>query len=157
MARSRAGDPPVVRFYQLGATPREQALARILAKAWERHLRCCVVASDPAHAGYLDDFLWSHPAAGIFLPHGLENTPQARLQPVLIATAPVEVNGATVAVMACERLLENPERFDMVVEFVESARPDALRTSRERYRRYRELGCTMEYWEQGEGGWSRKA
>lgn len=157
MARSREGEPPVVRFYQLGATPMEAAMARIIAKAWERGMRVCVVAADPHHAKHLDDFLWSHPSAGLFLPHGVAGAPQDALQPVLIATAPVEGNGATVAVMACERLLETPQRFDMVVEFVDGSQPDALRASRERFRRYRELGCAMEYWEQGDGGWSRKA
>lgn len=156
MARKEPDTPTVARFYQLGATPLEQAMARILAKAWEKGLRICLIAADPAQAQRLDDFLWIHPSAGGFLPHGLAHAPRARHHPVLIATSPEEENGATVAVVLGDRPLERPQQYDMVVAFVDGAEENALRRSREHYRHYRAQGCSMEYWIQGDTGWTRK-
>lgn len=155
MARQRSDQPPTVRFYQLGGLGREQALAKIAHKAYGQGLRLCVVAGEPQRARFLDDFLWKFPPE-LFLPHGLCGSGEEALQPVLVCGAAVDDNGATVALLDGGGMLEEPERFDLVVEFVDGNDPAGLRESRQRYRRYRESGCRMEYWVQGERGWEQR-
>ncbi len=155
MARTH-DDPPLVRFYQLAASPFESVLVRIVNKAWERGLRVCLRAADAGHAHYLNELLWRQPIDG-FLPHGLWNGSEIEKQPVLIAPVVDDRNGASVIVLAVAERVPEPERFDMVVDFVPGADPNALAASRDRYRHYRDRGCTMEYWIQTpEGGWHKK-
>lgn len=155
MARSREG-PATARFYQLAGMVREQAIARIAAKACEQGLRVWLAVGDERQAAYLDDFLWRFPEEG-FLAHGVAGRGDEARQPLLIAPAPSDANGATVALMAGGAMLEAPERFDLVVEFVAGHDPVAVAESRNRYRHYRERGCVMEYQVQGPSGrWEKK-
>lgn len=155
MARTGTG-PPLVRFYQLAASPFETVLVRIANKAWERGLRVCLRAADASHAHHLNDLLWRQPADG-FLPHGLWNGGHVERQPLLIAPGVDDRNGASVIILGVAEPLAQPDRFDMVVDFVPGGDPLARAASRDRYRHYRQLGCTLEYWIQApEGGWSRK-
>ena len=155
MARGEPASPTLVRFYQLAAQPLESALARIAHKAWDRGWRCCVVAAGQEQARRLDDLLWVQPPGG-FLPHRLWDAPEPERQPLLIALEPDDRNGATVLLMAAGRPPVAPERFDMVVEFADARDETALEASRQRFRRYRELGCRLEYWIQGPEGWVKK-
>ncbi|MBF0370192.1 MAG: DNA polymerase III subunit chi [Magnetococcales bacterium] len=155
MARSREGQP-TARFYQLGATPLERALARIATKAFEKGLKSCVVAGDGHRAMHLDDLLWREPVDG-FLPHGIHGRDEAERQPVLLSSTPQDMNGATVAILAAPIPLPDPQRFDLIIDFVDGDNPNALAMSRERYRHYRDRGCDMEYWIQTpDGAWKKK-
>ncbi|WP_130471674.1 DNA polymerase III subunit chi [Candidatus Magnetaquicoccus inordinatus] len=156
MARTHH-DAPVVRFYQLANMPLQAALLTILSKAWQRGMRICLLAGDAQQAQYLDEMLWSMPPPQQFLAHGLWSGAEAARQPILISLEAEDLNQATLLIMAAPRIVENPARFDMVIDFVAGSDAQAVRASRERYRHYRQLGCRMEYWLQGEyGEWQRQ-
>lgn len=151
MAR-RESTPPLVRFYQLAATPLAEAVARIANKIFDLGLRACILTRDGREARELDEFLWRYPADR-FLPHVVGTTEDPELQPVIIDTAPNDQNGATVLINAGQRTDLDPAAFDTVVEFVVTAQ---LAESRERYRSYREQGCRMEYLVQTPQGWRKQ-
>lgn len=147
---------PMVRFYQLAAMPLEKALVGILDKALDRKMATCLLANDPNHARWLDDRLWSSPYAG-FLPHGLWSGPDPDRHPILISLEPDQRNGASLIVMTTPKLVEEPERFEMVIDFVQERSEQDKIASRHRYRHYQNLGCVMEYWIQTpRGGWQKK-
>ncbi|MEO5332422.1 MAG: DNA polymerase III subunit chi [Magnetococcus sp. YQC-5] len=153
MARLREG-VPTIRFYQLASSSPEAALIGILYKIVEQDAKACVLAKDAEQVRRLDELLWRQPQER-FLPHGPWNGPDPSWQPVLIACEPDDRNGATILVLATPRWVEEPDRFDMVVDFVDPKEPVAM--ARERYRRYQGAGCAMEYWIQSpEGRWTRK-
>ncbi|MEO5339113.1 MAG: DNA polymerase III subunit chi [Magnetococcus sp. MYC-9] len=155
MARTHQ-EPCTVRFYQLARLPLEKALVGIADKAWQRGLRLCLLAGDAQQAQRLDDLLWIY-ANQQFLPHGLWNGPDPELQPLLISLEPDERNQATLLLLAAPRLVAEPRRFDLIIDFVPGQEPVAVAASRERYRHYRALGCRMEYWTQTpQGGWQRQ-
>ncbi|MBF0309935.1 MAG: DNA polymerase III subunit chi [Magnetococcales bacterium] len=154
--RDEADLPPLVRFYQVAGEV-ESFLARVVSKAYEKGLKVCVVARSEEQARELDQFLWRYPGGDAFLPHELCGGPRAARQPVLVCAEAVDINGATVAVMAGGQLLAEPHRFDRVIDFTLSDDQQALAASRERFRRYREMGCRMEYIRQEPGGgWSQQ-
>lgn len=154
MARTHTG-PTLVRFYQLASLPFANALTGIVGKAWQTGLKIGILAANPEQAQWVNDLLWRHPRES-FLPHGLWNGPEPEHQPVLISIQPEDINGATLLVLASPETVEKPDRFDMVVDFAPTQDPAALSASRERYRRYRDLGCKLEYWTQdSQGKWEK--
>jgi DNA polymerase-3 subunit chi len=156
MARSHQ-EAPVVRFYQLAAMPLEMALLSLLGKSWQQGIRSCVWVRDTQQAQRLDEQLWSMPPPQQFIPHGLWSGAEAARQPILLAVEPLDVNRATLLVVLTAQVVEKPEQFDMVIDFVAGAEAAGLRASRQRYRHYRTLGCRLEYWLQGEqGGWQKQ-
>lgn len=142
---------PVVRFYQLAATSMAEAVARLANKAYDRGLKSCLLVRDAAHAREMDDYLWLFPADS-FLPHGVSSGKNPAGQPLLIATAPDDRNGATVILITAETVV-SPEQFDMIIDFVVTAN---LNASRIRFSHYQKAGCQMEYWEQTDQGWKKK-
>lgn len=156
MARLQQG-PPRVRFYHLSVFSMEKALTGIVGKAWDRGLRVSIVAGEAAHAQWVDDLLWREPVGG-FVPHGQWNRADPARHPVLIGLEPDERNDATVLILAAPRLVPDPERFDLIIDFVSGHDATMLAASRRRYQHYRGFGCVMEYWTQTlQGGWQKKS
>ncbi|MBF0182936.1 MAG: DNA polymerase III subunit chi [Magnetococcales bacterium] len=156
MARSQQ-QAPVVRFYQLAAMPLEVALVSLVGKAWQRGVRSSLLVRDEAQARWLDELLWSMPPPQQFLPHGLWNGPEVARQPILIGLHGEDSNQATLLVVVAGQRVEDPQRFDMVIDFVSGSDPESLRASRQRYRHYRDAGCQMEYWiQEAHSGWQRQ-
>ncbi|MBF0379424.1 MAG: DNA polymerase III subunit chi [Magnetococcales bacterium] len=156
MARDKKDSPTTVRFYQLGKSTLEVAITTILNKAWAKGIRSTLLTPGDEPSRYWDNQLWYSPTDA-FLPHGTQSDPDPELQPLLIASKPTDQNGATLIVLSTPQLIEKPEQFDMVVDFVDGSSPNALNASRVRYKKYMDLGCNMEYWIQGEDNkWSLK-
>jgi DNA polymerase III subunit chi len=157
MARTDTEKPTTVRFYQLGISASlEGAITAILAKAWAKGVKSTLLTPGPEPTRYWDGLLWHTPAAD-FLPHGPASGPDPERQPILIASEQDDQNGATLIVLATPRMIEKPEQFDMVVDFVDGSSQDAKNESRSRYKQYRDLGCNLEYWVQGDDRkWSLK-
>lgn len=156
MARTHQGSP-TVRFYQLASLSLEAALVGIVGKAWDRGLRLCLLAKDGEQAQRLDHLLWTTPLHP-FLPHGLWNSSDPALHPILISLEPDERNQATLLLLATPAIVADPISFDLLIDFVPGRDPAILAASRTRYRHYRTLGCTMEYWTQNpNGGWEKQA
>ncbi|MBF0126356.1 MAG: DNA polymerase III subunit chi [Magnetococcales bacterium] len=144
---------PVVRFYQLAASSSEVALLGILVKILERGSRACLLAQDALQVQRLDELLWRQPADR-FLAHGPWNGPDPDRQPLLLSLEPDDRNGATILVLVSPRLVADPARFDLVVDFVGK---QEVALARDRYRRYQQQGCAMEYWAHSpEGRWTRQ-
>lgn len=155
MARTHQ-EPPKVRFYQLAAMPLEKALVGIVGKAWNLGFYICMLANSAHHARWLDDMLWRVPHDS-FLPHGQWHRPDPERQPILISLEPDDRNKASIVVLAAPKLVADPHRFDMIIDFVQGQDPTATDASRHRYRHYLQMGCNMEYWTQTPlGGWQKK-
>lgn len=156
MARTTTETPTTVRFYQLGLSSLEAAVTGLLTKAWERGIKSTLLVPNEGAMRHWDGLLWRKPDES-FLPHGPATGPDPDRQPILLATTPDDRNGATLLVLASPQPLEKPAAFDKVIEFVDGRNPTALTASRQRYRRYREQGCHLEYWIQESGrGWYLK-
>ncbi|MBF0193186.1 MAG: DNA polymerase III subunit chi [Magnetococcales bacterium] len=156
MARTDKNSPTTVRFYQLGISTLESAITTILNKAHAQGIRSTLLTPGTDPSKYWDSQLWYSPPDS-FLPHGIDTNPDPELQPLLIASKPTDKNNATLIVLSTPKLIEKPQQFDMVIDFVDGSNPEALNASRTRYKKYMEQGCNMEYWIQGKDNkWSLK-
>jgi DNA polymerase-3 subunit chi len=95
--------------------------------------------ADGSQAAKLDDLLWTFDQ-GSFIPHRLAS--DARIPaPVVIGEQPPD-EPPQVLVNLARDIPANCERFPAIVEVVDPD-PGETQAARERYRRYRELGCEI--------------
>ena len=76
-----------VDFYQLGATPAEQVVAKLAEKILSAGGRLVVVAEDELFLARIDRFLWDVEPAS-FLPHAIAGGADDARQPILLSTSP---------------------------------------------------------------------
>jgi DNA polymerase III subunit chi len=144
-----------VGFYQLGGTPLERALPRLLERALAAGFRVVVLAGSQERVDHLDAVLWTYDDAS-FLPHGTARDGEADRQPIWLTIADENPNGATMLVLVdgvvSERLGEYRRCLDLF-----DAGDEAVAAARERWRRAKAAGHAVTYWQQTEKGWEQKA
>lgn len=115
---------------------------RLADKAYNLGHTVYILTASEAQVAALDDLLWTF-RQDSFIPHERYPLAGEESSPVLIgATLPAEVN-RQVLINYTDGLPEGFERFERVVELVDS-QPEVLAKSRERFRQYREKGLTPE-------------
>lgn len=128
-----------VDFYVLpDAGPSADRLAcRLALMAWEQGHRALLIAAAETEVERLDALLWESPP-GRFLPHARagQNGPE----PVTIGTlADLAAEGADVIINLSPDAVPDPARFRRLLEIV-PADAAQRKSSRAKFRRYRELG-----------------
>ncbi|HEY6512675.1 MAG TPA: DNA polymerase III subunit chi [Burkholderiaceae bacterium] len=120
---------------------------RLLRKAYRRGARV-VVCGEPERLGRLDTLLWTFEQLE-FIPHARLRSgerPDATLlarTPIWLADATAEWPQADVVVNLGERPLDEPTRFERVIEIVGDADADR-QAGRARWRHYQSLGLAPE-------------
>ncbi len=142
-------------FYHLTRSTLEQALPKLLARVLAIPARALVLSGSSERLEALDTALWT---AAEWLPHGTPATGDAPLQPIWLTTedsVPPNAAGHLFLVEGAESaLLEHYQRgFDLF----DGNDEDALQAARARWRRAKDAGHTLTYWQQSEKGWERKA
>lgn len=146
-----------VRFYHLQRRTLEQALPKILEKTLERGWRAVVLAGSPERVEALNQHLWTYDPAG-FLPHGSERDGYAEEQPVFLTWKDENPNRATVLVQVDGMESGAAAGFDLICDLFDGNDPDAVAAARQRWKRCKEAGHALTYWQQSDsGGWERRA
>lgn len=135
-----------VDFYVLAeSAPSAGHLAcRLSLMAWEQGHRVAVLAADENAARSLDELMWDYPPAR-FLPHERLQDPAHHeagpdAAPITIVSAADQVGAdCNVVVNLAEEAVPDPGRFRRLLEIV-PAEPRMREASRDKYRRYRQLG-----------------
>ena len=138
-------DAPRIDFYLVeepGADAGDATACRIAETAWRRGHRVHLHADSRESAGRLDDLLWTWRDES-FVPHAVCGADEAA------GGAPVTIGWGTLPGFAADVLLnldscvpDGFERFARVAEVVGGA-DSARAAGRERFRRYRALGCEL--------------
>lgn len=142
-------------FYHLTRSTLEQALPKLLARVLAIPARAMVLSGSPERLEVLDTALW---AAAEWLPHGTPATGDAALQPIWLTTedtAPPNDAAHLFLVEGAESAYL--DRFQRGFDLFDGNDEDALQAARVRWRRAKEAGHALTYWQQGEKGWERKA
>jgi DNA polymerase-3 subunit chi len=139
-------------FYHLQRSALEPALARLLERVLASGQRAVVQASSADRVEALVRALWTLGQAS-FLPHGSRADGHAEDQPVFLTHEADYPNGATVLVLVDGAEAEPPPQFSRCLYLFDGNDPDAVAEARERWRRWRERGAAMTYWQQTERGW----
>ena len=144
-----------VDFYQLGAAPIEELIARLAYELLEAGERLLVIASDELFLARLDRLLWDIGKPD-FLPHGLAGGADDARQPILLSTTPDAANVARNLLIADGEWREAALTFDRAFYLFDLATLEGARlawkllSGRE--------GIERRYWKQDEGGrWNQQA
>ena len=143
-------------FYQLDRQPLERVLPQLLERTLERGWRAVVQVGSDERAQALDTELWTYDEAS-FLPHGLARAGDAERQPILITTDEDNPNGATVRFLVDGATLEAWSGYARIVHMFETSE-EALANARREWKRAKEQGSEVTYWQQDSSGrWVKKA
>ncbi len=143
-------------FYHLVGTPLERVLPRLLDKVLANDLRAVVLAPSAERVAVLDALLWTYDQ-GSFLPHGGPRDGDASEQPIYLTSEEENPNGATVLVLTDGIEPAYLSGFQRCLDLFDGKDTAALEAARERWRRWRDAGHTVTYWQQdSRGAWQRK-
>jgi DNA polymerase III subunit chi len=145
-----------VGFYHLLLTPLERALPKLLERAWSQGYRVVLRAASLERVEYLNSALWSYEEAA-FLPHGSARDGNPALHPIWLTDRDENPNGATMVVLVDGMEAEDLGGFTRCADLFDGNDARAVEAARSRWRRAREAGHSLTYWQQTVSGWDRKA
>lgn len=143
-------------FYHLLATPLERALPRLLERAISQGYRIVVRAGSTERVEHLNALLWTFDDAS-FLPHGAARDGNAASQPIWLTERVENPNGATMLVLVDGVEADDLEGFARCADMFDGNDRAAVEAARQRWRRARDAGHTLTYWQQTPSGWEKKA
>ena len=142
-----------VGFYHLTRSTLDEALPRLLEKAYAAGNRVLVRVGDPERLELLNRALWTYGKES-FLPHGTRSDGFAEEQPIYLTTQVENPNGATVLVLVEDAAAPDLAAFDRCVDLFDGGDTEAVARASERWRGALAAGHGCTYWQQGErGGW----
>ena len=145
-----------VGFYHLMSTPLERSLPRLLERARTQGYRIVVRAASLERVEHLNEALWTYDEAA-FLPHGSARDGNAAMQPIWLSHSDENPNGATMLVLVDGVEAENIGSYARCADLFDGNDAGAVEAARTRWRRAREAGHTLTYWQQTTSGWERKS
>lgn len=166
--------PTEILFYHLEHKPLEVVLPELLEKCFERDWKVYVQCQEKALAQHIDKNLWAYKADG-FLPHGLDDAPQAQrknfkkdefaeLQPILIGTEAHNPNTASVRFLleGCDVDDGELAQYQRIIVMFDGANEDSVGIARAQWKKFKALPAdilsTITYWQQGASGkWEKMA
>jgi DNA polymerase-3 subunit chi len=142
-----------VGFYHLTRSSLDEALPRLLEKAYAAGQRVVVRGSDPERIELLNRGLWAY-GKDSFLPHGARSDGLAEDQPIYLTAQVENPNGATILVRVDEAEAPDLDTFERCLDLFDGGDEDAVARARSRWRAAQAAGHGCVYWQQSErGGW----
>ena len=146
-----------VRFYHLLHRSLEDILPPMLEMTLERGWRAVVMAGSRQRVEALNQHLWTY-RKDSFLPHAAAAEGEAAYQPVWLTDRDENPNGANVLFLTDGAVSERSADYARVCELFDGNDADAVSAARGHWKRYKDAGHELSYWQQtGRGGWERKA
>ena len=125
-----------------------------MERVLESGQRAVVVASSPERVEALNRALWTF-GRDSFLPHGSREDGSAEDQPVFLTDEADYPNGATVLVLVDGADAAPPAEFTRCLYLFDGNDEAALTQARALWRRLRDRGEPLTYWQQTERGWQK--
>jgi len=146
-----------LRFYHLLRRGLDDVLPPLLERILKRGHRVVVRLGSRERVTAMDQHLWTWQPDS-FLPHGTVSDGDPDRQPVLLTDGEGNPGGADVLVLADGAWSDALDGYAIVCVIFDGNDDAALSAARERWRRAREAGHALTYWQQGEnGGWEKRA
>jgi DNA polymerase III subunit chi len=144
-----------VGFYHLLTMTVDRALPKLLERAMTENQRILVVAGSPERVDHLNNLLWTYDEAS-FLPHGAARDDSAARQPIWLAPADENPNGAT-WVMLIDGARADLTRYRRCFDIFDGNDTTAVAAARQRWSEAKAAGHDLTYWQQTDRGWEKKA
>ncbi len=146
-----------VLFYQLDRQPLDKVLPGLLERTLERGWRAVVQAGGDERLEALDALLWTY-ADDSFLPHGAARDGFADRQPVFLTVGEDNPNGAAVRFLVDGADSADLGGYARIVYLFDGRDEDARAKARQQWKRAKDQGFAVTYWQQNERGkWEKKA
>ena len=145
-----------VYFYHLEQSPLERVLPDLLEKTLERGWKAVVRAGSPERVEALNDQLWAYGRA-TFLPHGSKPDGEEARQPIWLTEAEENPNGAAILFLVDGADTEAVSGYTRVCDIFDGNDEEALAAARARWKRAKDAGHTMAYFQQDGARWVKKA
>ena len=149
-----------VRFYHLTHSPLQRALPALLQKALSTGRKIVTCAPDEAGLQALDEGLWTWDAAS-FIPHAssLKSNDNADQHPVWLTTTPSDrANNADMLVLTGNMDCDDFDGYSLCCDILNGHDEQAVSDGRARWKKYKDMGFDLTYWQQtANGGWEKKA
>lgn len=143
--------PTTIQFYHLLATRLEQAVPKLMQSALAANHRVLLWCKDTGEAGRISDALWTQ-NPNSFLPHGMAQGAHAALQPIVLATEENPTNHPDLLAITHGGAPKNPEDYIKILDMFDGTDDASVLAARERWKRYKEAGHTLQYIKQQPGG-----
>jgi len=144
-------------FYHMTRFGVDAVLPPLLEKTLQRGWRACVEVPDTARRAHLDTHLWTYRDES-FLPHGADGEPGAEAQPVLLTGSTDNRNDANIRFLVDGAECDSADAYERVIYLFDGNDDDAVARARGYWKRMKDTGATVTYWQQTpEGGWDKKA
>ncbi len=119
-------------------------------------MRALVMAGSPERVKALDGALWVFDQ-GSFLPHGTAREGRPEAQPVYLTAAEENPNGATLLVLTDGVAPGFMGSFERCLDLFDGNDATAVEAARARWKRLKDAGHDLTYWQQSDqGGWEKK-
>lgn len=145
-----------VGFYHLLSTSLERALPRLLERAVSQGHRVVVRAASAERVEHINAALWTYEDTA-FLPHGSSRDGNPSMQPIWLTHRDENPNGATMVVLVDGLEAGDLHSFARCADLFDGNDAGAVAGARGRWRRARDAGHDLTYWQQTATGWERKA
>ena len=142
-------------FYHLSATPLERALPRLLERARAGDYRIVLRAGSAERVEHLNALLWNYDEAS-FLAHGAARDGNPASQPIWLTERAENPNSATMLVLVDGVEAPDLGAFARCADLFDGSDEAAVEAARARWRRARDAGHILTYWQQTAAGWERK-
>jgi DNA polymerase-3 subunit chi len=147
-------------FYHLTMQPLERVLPVLLEKTVQRGWRGVVQTGADERLAALDDLLWTYSDES-FLAHGTARDGDSEITPIYLTAGTENPNGAQARFLvhgADTTALTPDGEYERVLILFDGNDDDQLQAARANWKRLKEAGFGVSYWQQSEaGGWDKKA
>jgi DNA polymerase-3 subunit chi len=151
---------PEIWFYHLQRQPLEQVLPILLTRSLARDWRVVVQAGTDARVNALDEVLWTF-SDDSFLAHGTPRDGDPDMQPVWLTTGDENPNGAALRVLVDgidPGAAAQDAAYQRLIMLFDGNDDEQLAAARAHWRRLRDGGSPLSYWQQDDDGrWQKKA
>lgn len=148
-----------VDFYHLQKVDIEQALPKLLEKAYATGKPVLVKVGNEARVEFLNTALWTYEEQS-FLPHGTKKDGNADMQPIWLTAGEDNPNNASMLFLVDGAMIEADKLagFERVFNMFDGASEEALNQARVFWKQVKATGLECFYWQQDEqGSWKQKA
>lgn len=146
-----------IRFYHLRKQTPLQALVSLVERAMQKKEPILIHAQNKQDMDAINTHLWTYQPES-FLPHDTEDNPNAETQLVLISSSNDNKNKATMMFQMHDGEMNPPASVTLCCKIFDGGNETQLTAARAEWKRLKDLGHTLTYWQQDEQGkWEQKA
>ena len=144
-------------FYHLQKQTLEEALPRLLEKAYESGKKIKVKVGNEDRVEFINAWLWTYSDFS-FLPHGSKKDGNAALQPIWLTADKDNPHNAAFLFLVdgAKADFDELKAYERVFDIFDGNAPEAVGLARELWKLLRDNAVEAAYWQQEPSGWVKR-